>query len=149
LQRAHDHSRRGASLQAEQYLVAAWDAGLSVSEVLPSLLEVCLGAGRLQNARLHLERARREQPEDPYLPYLEARLLYALGRVFEALTEVTELTTNPEAPAEAWLFQGSLLLETGRDADQAESALSEFLRREPGPIASRQVRAVLHRMPHD
>jgi|GEM_PF-3007903 len=143
MSRAEEHQRRGASLEAEQYLIAAWDTGVKQALVLPRLLEVCLGSGRLQNARLHVERARREEPDDLYLPYLDARLLYALGHVMEALEQINELTGDSDAPAEAWLFQGALLFETGADSELARSSLVEFLRRKPSPASSRQVRALL------
>jgi tetratricopeptide (TPR) repeat protein len=149
VQRALQHKARGASLEAEQFLVAAWDAGAPTEQVLPALLEVCFRAGRLESLKSHLDRARQLEPEDAYLPYLGAEILYALGDSPGALAEVSALIERLEAPPRAYLLRGMLLVKLGADPEEASLALQEYLRREPGGPEAKRVRSLLEESNHD
>lgn len=125
------HERTGDTARAEQYLLAAWDRGAPLERVLPRLLEVCFEAGRLQNALFHLERARRQDPEDAGLAHLHAELLFALGRKYESLEVASQVTELEGAPADAYFLLGRLLLDLLGDRAAADVAFESYLRLAP------------------
>ncbi len=99
-------AREGKHLKAEQYLLAAWDAGLPPERVVGPLVESCVTTGRLRSALFHVQRARRERPQDPSLVHLMATLHLGLGQPELAAQAVDDLGKAEPTYPEALYFLG-------------------------------------------
>lgn len=94
-------ARRGDSVRAEQYLVAALEHGYPEERGLPWLLRVCIEGSRLRSAvrhaSLHLER----HPDELELEPLVATLLVALGERERARSRLERALERASAKANA------------------------------------------------
>jgi hypothetical protein len=66
-------------LRAEQYYLAAVDAGVPDADVFPLLVETCIESGRFRSALSHVEARLLEQPDSPALLKLSSALRQTLG----------------------------------------------------------------------
>ncbi len=123
-------AKMGQSLKAEEYLIAAWDAGTTAQAVAPTLIETCVQAGRYRSALLHVQRARREEPDEPRLMQLAATLYLALGQGGRAHREVIELEAHDPDYPEGVYFLGDYLQSRGRH-ERARIYFERFLERWP------------------
>jgi tetratricopeptide (TPR) repeat protein len=98
---------RGESNRAEQYYVAALQAGAEPAEVYPSLVDACIQAGRLGSALQHAERHLRDAPDDLRLLRLSASLSEALGHVDAAREYAEQIARQSERGIEEELFLGA------------------------------------------
>lgn len=130
LEQGRELSRLGQSVRAEQYLLAAWDAGASVDEVAPLLIEVCVKDGRLRSALFYVARVRRMQPSNTAILQLSATLHSALGQSERAEQDVAALEILEPTQPEALFFLGEYLLLHGQ-GDRGRRYLSEYLQRAP------------------
>lgn len=131
LAQAQSYERQGDTVRAEQYYLSAWESGAATSEVLPRLLHVCVQGARLENALLHMSRARRELPADPALHLLHVELLRSLDRKLEALHEASILAQEAAAPGEIFFTLALLELDVAGDEEAARSSLETYLERAP------------------
>lgn len=142
MERAAQSERQGESLRAEQYFLAAWADGEELGRVLPLLVASCVRGGRLESALKHVERARRLEPDNPALEFLQAELLRALGREGQALLAVRRLASDDEPWPEALYLLGTLEQSHG-EVEAARLAWERYLEMAPhGPRAA-QVLALL------
>ena len=136
--------RRGLSLEhmgrlvsAEQYLVAARQAGADARDVLPALVRVCLDAARPTRALEHTRDALRRAPTDAQLWTLAAALAWGLGRTPEADRYLRQAGSLPSPPAETTYWQGRVAAREGRLADAARSYSAYLALAPTGPFAER------------
>lgn len=72
-------ARQGNSLRAEQYLLAAMDAGIQADQAFPLLVSTCIRSGRYRSALMHVESRLLEMPDDLALRELSRTLRVSLG----------------------------------------------------------------------
>ncbi len=106
LQQARELSNRGESHRAEQYYLAALDAGGSVEEIYPELIEVCIRGGRLGRAAVHVEARMRQVPHDLRLVRLAISLREALRHRVEARELAARLAASESKSHAEELFLG-------------------------------------------
>lgn len=138
-------SEKGDSVRAEQYYVAAWQAGYPFREVLPQLLSTCMEGGRLRNALVYIETAQYEEPENAWLKMLSAILLWSLGDSAQAFQKALEVSAAKDAPAEIFYWKGVMFDEYLSDRHAARESFEEYLQREAGGRWSKQAQAYLDR----
>lgn len=149
LEQGRELSRLGQSVRAEQYLLAAWDAGASVDEVAPLLIEVCVKDGRLRSALFYVARVRRMQPSNTAVLQLSATLHSALGQSERAEQDVAALESLEPTQPEALFFLGEYLLLHGQ-CERGRKYLSEYLQRAPQGEDAPWARSLLSRdVAHD
>lgn len=138
-------ARRGDSVRAEHYLVAALERGASEKKTVPLLVAVCVEGSRFRAALEHAEPYLRTHPEEAELRLLVASIYLGLGRVDDARSSLEEvLRVRPRSGA-ARYFLGSLY---AREFGEVESASHEFrlyLQLEPAGAHAAEVRAWLRR----
>lgn len=130
LEQGRELSRLGQSVRAEQYLLAAWDAGASVDEVAPLLIEICVRDGRIRSALIYVQRVRHARPNDSAVLQLSATLHLALGQSARAQEDVAALEILEPTRPEALFFLGEYLLLHGQ-VDRGRRYLSAYLERAP------------------
>lgn len=138
-------SEKGDSVRAEQYYVAAWQAGHPFGEVLPHLLNTCMEGGRLRNALIYIETAQHEAPENAWLKMLSAVLLWSLGDSAQAFQRALEVSAAENAPAEIFYWKGVMFEEYLLDRDAARESFKEYLHRDAQGRWSKQAQAHLAR----
>lgn len=145
LTQARYWSEKGDSVRAEQYYVAAWQAGHPFGEVLPHLLNTCMEGGRLRNALIYIETAQHEEPENAWLKMLSAVLLWSLGDSAQAFQRALEVSAAENAPAEIFYWKGVMFEEYLSDRDAARESFEEYLQRDAQGQWSKQAQAYLAR----
>lgn len=120
--KAREFSGRGESHRAEQYFLAALEAGASPDELYPELIDACVRGGRLGSAAVHVDKRLRERPDDLGLLRLSISLEEALGHERKAFARADQLTSSPHLSAEQQLFLAGYFERAG----QTSRALKYF-----------------------
>ena len=136
---------RGESNRAEQYYVAALQAGADPKEVYPPLVETCIQAGRFGSALQHAERHLRDAPEDLRLLRLAASLSEALGHQRAANEYALQIAQLPNRGAEDELFLGAYF-DRQRMSEKATEHLERYLARTSAENQEPWVRPTLKRL---
>jgi thioredoxin-like negative regulator of GroEL len=79
LEKGRLFAERGQSLRAEQYFLAAREAGAAPGEVLVLLVDTCIKSGRYRSALSHVEARLLDAPFDQALRELAIALRRTLG----------------------------------------------------------------------
>lgn len=122
VRQAREFSGRGESHRAEQYFLAALDAGASPEKIYPELIDACIRGGRLGSASVHVDKRLRERPDDLDLLRLSISLEEGLGHEKRALARAEQLTASPLLIAEQQLFLAGYFERAG----QTNRALEYF-----------------------
>lgn len=140
---AQELARRGDSVRAEHYLVAALEQGASRDEVIPLLVAVCLESSRLRTALEHAEPYLRAHPEDAELRLVVAAIYLGLDRheaARAALEEVIRL--RPDRGSARYLL-GALLARHLHSPTDAALQFERYLELEPNGPHAAEVRSWL------
>jgi len=122
----------GDSIRAEQYLAAAIERGYPEAEVIPRLLEVCIGASRLSAALGYAEPYLERHQEEWPLRLLVASVQMSLNQNGTARSNLERvLETVPEEP-EAHYLMGVLLRDRYLDPEASNVEFSRYLELSPG-----------------
>lgn len=127
----HDQAMRGDNLRAEQYFLAAQRAGYPESNVLPSLLDVCVSSGRLRSALGYAESYLRRHPEDFRLRHLVASIHLGLGDAARAFRELENVLGKAPEHAPSHYLLAVIANETFADAEAARRYFQGYLKLEP------------------
>lgn len=138
----------GDTTRAEEYLAASLEHGGDPKQVLPLLLQVCVGAGRYRVAIDYAESHLRKHPDD-------ARTRFVLGTLYAAVGENKTARENLEQVVEQRPNDSNAhyaLAVLARDADQdlvvADKHFREYLRIEPNGTHAEEARSsLLKRVP--
>ncbi len=146
--RGLDFAQNGDLIRAEQYLVAALEAGAPSERVLPSLLRVCIDSRRYRVALEHAEDALRVAPKNSTLRFLTGSLYAATGDVTNARSHLiraaSELPTDPNVQFSVGVFSRDL----GQNPGQADQYFRSYLALAPhGSHAAEAENALLTRLP--
>jgi tetratricopeptide (TPR) repeat protein len=127
---------RGDLMRAEQYLLAAGEAGFPRERVLPALINVFVRGSRYRDALAHAEPELARQPDNVRLRTLVASLELALDDDEAAQRQLERVVT--EAPEEAFphYLLGVFHRDRSRDAVRAGEHFARYLALAPdGPHA--------------
>lgn len=136
----------GQSVRAEQYFLAAEQAGADEEEVFSLLVDTCIESGRLGSALGYVEARLRRNPDSPLLRQLSASLHLALGHEFEAERDIRALEGLPELSASAHLFLANYYDRTTGEADSARRHFEAYVRGVPAEEVPLWVNAALRRL---
>lgn len=135
--------------RAEDYFVAAIDAGASTEVTLPLLLDACVRAGKLrvaaQYAQSHLER----HPADVETRAVLGTLRAALGDGHAAEVELAEAIRRRPRTASLRYTLAVVLRDVSHDSVSADRAFRDYLRLEPTGAHSEEARESLLRRVED
>lgn len=120
LQQAREFSGRGESHRAEQYFLAALEAGASPEEIYPELIDACVRGGRLGSASVHVDTRLRERPDDLDLVRLSISLEEGLGHERKAFERAEQLSASPRLSAEQQLFLAGYFERAGQTSRALE-----------------------------
>jgi tetratricopeptide (TPR) repeat protein len=123
-------AERGESARAEQYYLAALQAGAVEEEVFSLLLDTCVKQGRLGSAVAYVEARLRKEPSNESLLRLSASLREALGHRRAALSYVAELSRLSRMLPETQLFVAEFLQRSG-DTLGAHTAFEAYAKEVP------------------
>ena len=129
----------GAAIEA---LRAALVLDPRITAAHKNLAALLAGAGRLEEAREALERAVALLPGDASLRSRLARVQAMIGDSAAAIASADAVERMRPAEAEPWRDIGTLRAEYWR-WDEADRALEEASRRDPGAVATETLRAVV------
>lgn len=145
LARGYQAADGGDWIRAEQYFLAARQAGVEETSIMPLLVKVCVRSGRLRNALQHAEPYLERHPGDWALRFLVAELLVAVGDEERARDELEEVLRQRPEQAECHFSLGMLLLPQPGQGGVGAEHLRRFLQLEPKTQRSEQARAALAR----
>jgi tetratricopeptide (TPR) repeat protein len=132
-----DQARRGDTLRAEQYFLAAQRAGQPAAEVLPRLLEVCVSSDRLRSALGYAEPYLRAHPEDFRLRHLVGSIHFGLGDAARAYRELQAVLSDAPSYAPSHYLLAVIADESFADLEDARRHFQGYLALEPhGPHAA-------------
>lgn len=143
LRAARHFAHQGDSIRAEQYALAAMDAGALRAEVVPLLVTVCVEGSRLRAAVEYAEPYLRSHPEDVPLRFLLATVLVALARHEAARAALEEVVRLRPDHAAAHYVLGSLLAHFLDAPGSAEHHFRRSLRLAPDGEHAAELRAWL------
>lgn len=153
LSRARELTARGESHRAEQYYLAALDAGAPPGDIYPELIDVCVRGGRLGRASVHVDARMRQNPQDFRLVRLAISLREALGHSKEAAELAEQLASSEKRGEEEDLFLAGYF-ERSQDVARALSHYHFYLERtkeasRPAWVDSAVRRLELHQSQED
>jgi tetratricopeptide (TPR) repeat protein len=137
------YARAGDSLRAEQYLVAALDAGIEPRAVLPMLLRVCVDARRYRVALEHAEEALAADPENSHLRFLTGTLLAMTGDVPGARVHLTRAARELLHSAEVQFSVAVFARDQAQDPAAADGYFRRYLELEPHGVHAGEARNCL------
>lgn len=143
VQAADRFARRGDSIRAEQYLLAALEQGAPEAEIVPQLVVLCVEASRLRAAVEYAEDYLRSHPGDVSLRFLMGTTLVALERPDAARVALEEVLRLRPDHASAHYVLGSLLLDSLGRPERAEFHLRRYLELAPDGAHAAELRAWL------
>lgn len=139
----------GDDARAEEYFVAALDAGASSEHVIGPLLAACVHAGKLrvaaQYARGHLER----HPADVRTRTVLGTLHAALGDARSAEDELGEAIRRAPRSASLRYTLAVILRDVGHDSRGADREFRHYLRLAPAGAHADEARESLLRQVED
>jgi Flp pilus assembly protein TadD len=128
---------RGDGLRAQQYYVAALQAGYASRVLIPRLLRLYIADGQYRLAIARARETLHEHGEDYALRLLLAELYRAAELDVPAEHEYQRVLDAQPSNARAHLELALLLQQAGRDAGRADGHLRAYLALEPeGPGAN-------------
>jgi hypothetical protein len=127
----HAQADHGDNVRAEQYYLAAQRAGHPESQVLPSLLDVCVSSGRLRSALDYAEPYLRNHPEDFRLRHLVASIHFGLGNAARAFRELEGVLGGAPEHAPSHYLLAVIADEAFADLPTAQSYFQSYLKLEP------------------
>lgn len=144
-QRAVFLADRGDDFGAEQYFVAARGAGYPEQRVVRELVQVCAGAGRLEQAILHAQGYLDRNPDDWRLRHALASIQFAKGDALAARFELAQVLDQEPGHAESVYLLALVMRDGHADFVAAGKQLERYLQLAPqGPHAA-EARAWLRR----
>jgi tetratricopeptide (TPR) repeat protein len=131
LEEGRRYAELGQSVRAEQYYLAARQAGANPDEVFTLLVETCVGSGRLGSALRHVNHQLRLQPEDVRLLQLAASLSEALGHRRATENHIAELAAARDLSPQAELFLAEYYARDPGNQEEAIARFKNYLQRVP------------------
>lgn len=131
-------AERGDSIRAEQYLSAAMSRGYPEVEVMPRLMEVCIGASRLSAALGYAEPYLRRHEDDWSLRLLVATIQMTLNQVEPARTNLERVVMEQPDEAAAHYLLGVLLRDRLVENDEANVHFARYLELDPRGAHARE-----------
>lgn len=125
-------AERGDSIRAEQYLSAAMARGYPEAEVIPRLMDVCIGASRLSAALGYAEPYLTHHDEDWALRLLVATLQMSLHQNEPARGNLERVLADRPDEASAHYLLGVLLRDRFAATTDANVHFSRYLELDPG-----------------
>lgn len=125
---------RGDSIRAEQYLAAAMERGYPEAEVIPRLMEVCIGASRLSAALGYAEPYLARHDDDWALRLLVATLQMTLQQAEAARGNLERVIAERPEEASSHYLLGVLLRDRYGAGDEANVHFARYVELAPaGP----------------
>ena len=121
----------GDLTRAEQYLVAALDAGAPADRVLPHLLEVCIAASHYRAGIEYASPELQRNPDDARLRFVVAELRALTGDVSGARSDLDIVTSSQPSEAAPHFAYARLLRDDFGDRVGADREFRAYLRIEP------------------
>lgn len=134
---------RHDKLRAQQYYMAALQAGYDSRDVTPRLLRLFIADGQYRLAISRAKETLDEHGDDPALRLLLAELYRATDLDVPAEHEYQHVLERQPNNAQAHLELALLLQQAGRDAGRADEHLRAYLALEPHGAAAEEVRGRL------
>jgi tetratricopeptide (TPR) repeat protein len=131
LARGKAFASAGDLTRAEQYLVAALDAGADEKRTLPLLMRVCVEAKRYRVALDYAEPRLERDPDDVDLRYLVATLQRAVGNDEAAEETLEQAIAQRPGDADLHFALASVLHDGKRSPKKADDHFREYLRLAP------------------
>jgi tetratricopeptide (TPR) repeat protein len=126
----------GDMTRAEQYYVAAREAGAPEKIIIRRLLLVCVADRRYPVAAQYAEQFLRRHPNDTDIQFAAASIQAALGEHARARALLEEVVKQEPRRAEAHYALASVLRESKQDGSAADQHDLAYLTLEPqGPLA--------------
>lgn len=148
LDRGKAFANIGDATRAEEYLVAALEAGASPKDVMPLLLQVCIQTGRYRSGVQHAENQLRRHPDDVRTRFVLGTLQAALGDSKEAHATLERVLAQRPNDPKAHYTLAVLARDAESDVVTADRHFREYLRLEPnGQHAEEARESLLKRVP--
>jgi Tfp pilus assembly protein PilF len=145
LQRGLAFAQLGDMTRAEQYLVAAIDAGAPAAIVLPKLLMVCIASSHYRAGIEYAAPELQRDPENASLRFVVAELEALTGDASAARSDLDKVTeAQPSEPAPHFAYARLLRDDIG-DRVAADKEFRAYLRLAPGGEHVGEARASLLR----
>ena len=133
----------GDLTRAEEYFVAAYDAGAKPDLVMPLLLRVCVEDGKYQAAIHYAEDHLKKHPADYHSRFVLATLYSAVGEPEPARSNLEQVLETAPEDAEAHFALGVLMRESFGDPLSADRHFREYLRLDPSGQHAEEAQASL------
>jgi tetratricopeptide (TPR) repeat protein len=130
----------GDSVRAEQYFSAAIERGYPEAEVIPRLMEVCIGASRLSAALGYAEPYLERHDEDWALRLLVATLQMSLNQTGAARGNLERVVVDRPDEATAHYLLGVLLRDRFDASSDANVHFTRYLELAPEGAHAREAR---------
>lgn len=143
LERGRTFATLGDPTRAEEYLVAALDAGAPPSDVMPLLLDVCVRGGRYRSAIQYAENHLRKWPRDVGTRLVLGTLYAAVGEHRSARLTLERVVSERPDEAQAHYTLGVLARDDDDDLQAADRHFREYLRIAPTGQHAEEARASL------
>jgi uncharacterized protein HemY len=143
LDRGRGFAAVGDTTRAEEYLVAALEAGANPKEVLPLLMSVCVQTGRYRSAIQHAENQLRKHPDDVRTKFVLGTLYAAVGENKEARTTLEAVVVARPNDSKAHYALAVLARDVDNDFVVADEHFREYLRLEPTGAHAEEAKASL------
>jgi tetratricopeptide (TPR) repeat protein len=134
---------RGDSIRAEQYLAAAMERGYPEAEVIPRLMEVCIGASRLSAALGYAEPYLARHDSDWALRLLVATLQMTLQQAEAARGNLERVIADRPEEASSHYLLGVLLRDRYASTIEANDHFARYLELAPEGPHAREARLSL------
>ena len=111
--RGIQYSKEGGTHLAREYFEKALKKDENFAPALTSLAELELGAGQYEEAKTHLEKSLKLNPDDGWTMYYLAQAYIELGLQADAIEMTYHAARRPESAAAGYSLAGAMLLQQG------------------------------------
>ncbi len=138
-------AQAGDLVRAEQYLAEGLERGADPRRVLPTLLRVCVTAGRFRAAVTYAAQYLERHPADWALRFLVGTIHEELGEHFTARRHFEAVLSVRETHAGAHFMLGKILRDTYTNASAADVHFRRYLELDPRGVFADEARGSLLR----
>ena len=137
----------GDDFAAEQYFDAARNAGYPEREVVRQLVQVCVRAGRLEQALMHARSYADRTPEDWLMHHVIATILFVKGEMMPAVHELELVLSEHPEHAESRYLLAIVRRDGIGDIASARMAFEQYLELAPEGAHAAEAKAFIRRTP--